>query len=583
MPYVLQPGGGVGVPVGTARAILTGFGGTDAITVAAPGITAANGGNVGDVLEFDGTPGDGNYMIVERVSATSFRVQPTPPVGAVAGTAQGMPVDTLVAAQAVGGYPANNRISVPGATFITNGVRPNDYAILAPNQTNEGIFAIQEVVSETDLIVYTNTSVLSTAAVASDTVEVARAKDIVQVIDETAGTIGAALSGGTVFQNNFGVMSDHIAIARLRDSAPVATTNLSQRIGSPYLLEGIQTFDCISSTGATITALNISNESWINLRAGTYTIGFNAAPNGAASPLELNIGTRTGDEISGKNGALLWGVAPVLLENTANRYTDGDFLHNMRGSASKFLALAGFHAIPRDGEILTSLMEGAGIIIPLSPVSAPFLIDSLNFMSTFGLLIRTDIATVRNYTLDQSGTSFVVSAPNARVDGLLKSDESASPIYNAFQSPGVSFVDPREDYPLSELVTNIFLSTGLQKRYTFDPRFVSRSAGATAGGNPIAGLQVSVFEVNEVTQAETEVPESPFTTDAQGRLPGGNVPSGTGQELVRQEDAVTNSHRIIVEGPGWRRIDQVIQAIRPFQGDLPVDFLTPDLEGELST
>lgn len=595
MPYRMEASAGSGQVAGAVRTITAGFNGTDQVTLSA-GVT---GGAVGDLLQVRGAAsGNNQYVIVESISATVKRLQPTPPNlgGPGAATAQG--IDRLlagggneakVASRAVTAYPATNQIQSTGALFVTNGVRPNDQVILGPGgaaSVNEGTHVVASVIDENNITVRTNT--LGLAAPTGDTVIVVRANNVIVIEDEAAATMAAILAGLTFVQPAWGVAADYVGTLGVLGAGTAAG------VGEAYTLDGVLEFRLVSTTGVTVTVLNIVNECWINLRMGSAvggtianTVFFNGEviSGSVASPMQVRMGTRVGDGLSGRDGALLFGVSPGI-GSGINRFGADEFNVLMRASATKVRRFGANTILALDGasELLTSQHEGTALGWPVNPSGAALVLDSFNTTSEQAFSIIGSGAGMANLTLDSELGAFIVSAPDALITGLLKSDGVPAPAYLLFSSPDVIFLDPRADYPLGDMAGEFFPGFGgggHRKNYSWNPRFVSRdSTGGT--GIPIQNLRVSISEVNETTQVETPISGSPFTTDANGRLN-----AGAGLQLSRQRfesSAVqTFSHRIEAEGPGFRRLDQVIQVTSPDDGDIAVDYLQPDFEGEFAT
>lgn len=604
MPYRLLASTYSGQVTGTARQA-TGFDGTDTLTFSGA-VPAAVGDCI--LVERVTAAADGHYLVVEDVSSTVKRVQPMPPnLGGLAGvgfcqamardvSGAGATNDAKVASRAVTSYPAANQVRSTGAQFVTRGVRRNDYVILGPGgagSTNEGVHVVDSVIDEDNITVKTGT--LSTAAPTGDTVIVAQPRNLVEILDETASTMAAVIAGATVHQPNWGPLSDYVA------SLDVEGAGTEPGVGQAYTLDGVIEIRFVRGTGSNVPSFSLQDEVLINLRAGKVaTLGsdlnnavhFNmrtkaliAAPPSRAT---ITVGTRTGDRVSGRNGGLFYGVAPATRRGTA-LYTAGQLSVFVRASGVKLARttnnyiMSGQNGSLPFAELVTTTWTGAPPSWPVSSAAGipfgAFVVDSANVVdATTALVIAAQGADVRNLTVDaRDASAGILFGDDARVAEILKSDQSVVPLYAVIASDDVVMLDPREDYPLSELAQLLFNSTGWRKDYTFNPRFVERAEGSVPAGNPISGLTVAIFSVDEVTSAEAEIAGSPFVTDAQGRI------DTDGVQLSREVEGDVFSHRMVVEGPGFRVVNQVFQITAPFSGDVAVDFLRPDLEGELST
>ena len=589
MPYRMEASGGSnGVPAGSIRTITAGFAGTDQLTFSG----SLSGGAAGDLIEIRGaTSGNGNYIIIESISATVKRVQPTPPNLGGPGAATGQGIDRGATERkggvdAVTAYPATNQLTAATATFVTDGVRPNDHVVIGAGgtTTNEGTFVVASVIDETNITVRGNP--LTAAVPVGDTVTIYRAHNVIIIEDETAATMAAIIAGLTFFQANWGIATDYIT------ALGVAGAGIAAGVGEAYTIDGVLEYRLVSTTGATVTELNIENEVWINPRSGEggFTNISTAFFNGevisgsVASPMLVNIGTRAGDTLSGRDGSMLYGIHVGNFGTT--RVGADDLNVMMWGSACKVERVGGnsFASIDGASELLTSIIMGQALSWPTNLGSAGILVvESLSHITEQGFGVFRGDADISNLVLNAPVGQFLASAPNAVVAGLLKSDVSAQPLFAFFGSSGARFLNPREDYPLSELGAEFFPGTSpdFGKSYTFNPRFVSRDTVGNTG-SPISGLIVEISEINETTQVATAVTGSPFTTDANGQ-----INSGAGVELDRQKLVSTTirdfSHRLEVEGAGFRRIDQVVQITEPFSADVAVDFLQPDFEEEFAT
>lgn len=104
--------------------------------------------------------------------------------------------------------------------------------------------------------------------------------------------------------------------------------------------------------------------------------------------------------------------------------------------------------------------------------------------------------------------------------------------------------------------------------------------------DPNAVLTVTVSAPNnnlDLLDNEREIANSPFTTDANGR-----INSGAGEQLMRGAMGAfglrtERKHRIVTAGPYTRQVNAVLSITSPVSTQFPVDLIQPDYEGEFST
>ncbi len=569
MAYEIQPSSGdTGQDKpGGLKVLATGFDGTNTITWT--GNLAQ--GFPGRVMQLRGTPlnGDGNYMVVEQISNTSARIQPTPPnnAGVVSGTVLPLAATTATNrihnALAVTGYPATNRIQAVG---VGVGVKPLDHVALAPLQTNEGNYLIEAVIGNNEIQVFGNP--LTAAAPAADTVTVRSARHELHFIDETAATMALAVAGATIFQANFGAVADYI-------TETVHSTTLP--IGRQYDFRGILQARLRNTDDSTDVLLTALNEIWVNAQSDEYDLHFF----GEGTPTvehAIVLGARTGDTLSGHDGCQFFGCVPFW---STSGLSDNETVSKIRASSIKGTAL---WKLPDGSEIVESVIDVHGSIsMPglQGATMTDMVMETVTFIGNIPPLILGPGLQATNLNMRAAINGLLNGATGATIEGLLRSSDGTAALYLVIASTGVVFLNPRADYDLTVLCTS-FPGANASKRYTYNPRFVSRS-GAGTPGDPIAGLEVRIYDVNETTQVETEISGSPLTTNASGRLP--SLPDLVRQNQVGGFPAVTTdySQRLRVQGNGFRAIDQVITQTAKFEGDVAVDFLATDYEGEVST
>jgi len=182
-----------------------------------------------------------------------------------------------------------------------------------------------------------------------------------------------------------------------------------------------------------------------------------------------------------------------------------------------------------------------------------------------------------NLLLSAQDVPSVVSSA-ATISGLLVGDDVATPAFLFTAGTGIlSILDPRAAYDIFDLLSFSFGTAEGELDFTYNPRFVSRdSAGSTPA--PIEGLVLSLYAIDESDLSETPVFEDE-ETDASGRL---FASAGTFlyRQYVNNGDNFLYSHRLVIQGGGYRIVRGTFQITGPELGDIPVDRISPDYEGE---
>jgi len=167
---------------------------------------------------------------------------------------------------------------------------------------------------------------------------------------------------------------------------------------------------------------------------------------------------------------------------------------------------------------------------------------------------------------------------DATIGGLLLSDQVLA--LQAFNNNAtlVEIRSPRTDLDLSGgRFSNTFSTSSYVKTYLFNPRFVSRDSSGVVP-SPIDVLSVIVTEINETTLDEQDYIVD--VTDGTGYLVGGGaylrrqVIEGTG------EVPTLFSHRVTLQGAGFRIVVELIQMTGDRIGDWAVDRISPNYEDE---
>jgi hypothetical protein len=149
-----------------------------------------------------------------------------------------------------------------------------------------------------------------------------------------------------------------------------------------------------------------------------------------------------------------------------------------------------------------------------------------------------------------------------------------------------TFRDPLTDYLISDLVSYAYATSLARIEYSWLPRFV-RLDPMGAYPIPVSGLRIRAYEFYELVPGSgTEVSGSPWTTDAQGRINGGNpvyLKARTDLYYGARIPGLEVGVRFTVEGSGYRFLNQLLKMRAPLDYDVRVQLLETDFEGEVST
>jgi hypothetical protein len=543
---------------------------------------------VGDVVKITGTPAnDGIYTVAALITGTS--VFDVAEAGIVAGSGAGNCAwytnesTTLQAGTAITNFLAGSIIEAAGAAFVTNNVRKGDTAfVLGAGTTISGLYRIVEIISNTQIRVAgaSRGRTAIAAGAGAGTVEVKGGAWRVDILDETAPSWSAIRTSATGPDGSTG--ADYITQLPLGNRCTLFRTHGLRQIRLQHTLN-------------TASIWVSEREVVINDRTDA-AVGVIQYESGSTPGDLVRLGQAGGDQYGGGNFGSAWIGWRVNPSATAPGPNDslsmsmyGSYLLQINTGTGG--AAAGTTGTGNQGSLVASLIDGYSLTAPGATSNVPGAVFTGSIESVihksagFAVALFGAPAAYDNFLATEAGTAGVTISVTGFIQGFLASADVPTPYLQLLDS-FLTVLNPRADYSLAELFT-VFSGEGYLD-YTWAPRFVERGSGIPI---PIQGLTVRVFSVDESTLTETELSVSPFTTDVNGQIPAfgpGATAIGHGVDLTRglSESGLDTlfSHRVIVEGPGYRRVDSYFtMRAAKINFDFPVDILRTDYEGEFST
>lgn len=442
------------------------------------------------------------------------------------------------------------------ATFLTGGPQPTQRGdqVVVSAGANAGTYQVFQPISDTMLVVDLPWPAPGVAP-AGETVTVTRQTWALTITDE------ATTSWATILAN-----APNVVRALRVGGGHHKTVYLSQ-------LTTIR----IVQTGATTTLWTSENEVVLPDNDQVEMADFNLGTGSAGGFTDLVIGRRGTDDRSPSRGSFWMGFAPS-------------------GEAGHSIAMHGSWVVKQPAvqrnmgispEVNLSIVEG-GWFFPQTAAGGGFWRGGIYINTSFGLASLATPELLEDLSL-AFGTAAVltfIGSSGSLVpisDFFLGDDYGTAGVAYTGVGSFVEFRDPKEDYPLSRLVSAAAIAGEYEKRYTWNPRFVERNEVGLAG-SPLQGLTVEIFDINETTSVETPISGSPFMTDAGGRI------NTSGVVLLRERQTALGvgtgdlySQRVRVSGPRTRYTNEITTASSPvFDVDVPVDLSNTDFEGEVS-
>ena len=580
---------------GAANSTKTGIKFTASSTIILPstGSTVA-----GDLIEITGVTITGNNGWYTAVSGTTSVTiaESVPGVSTDAvgsGTAKIYNLNsnpTLQSSTAITAFEAGSVIHAAGANFTGNGVRKGDYVHVtsAAGGTLAGTYRVVSVISRVRISVAGVTAyrtAFGASAGAGNVIVKAGAWEMT-VLDEASPTWTKAYTEGIILG---GTLAAEVLIDK---------TTLGDRL-TLFTTHGLR---WVSVVHTTTTATNWVSEREVLIadRKSAFTGEFRLKTGTATSTGDLvRLGRKSAsnDRYGGDFGSN-WVGWRIRTTATAGGGS-GTFNCSLYESYMSAIVAAGGGNVSSGnaGEFQSSFIDGYDVLAPgndSSIVGATYTGTFENFMFRSGsvnlVILGTPFSFDNPHIIYASATG-VISGVTGYIQGLRVSLDSFTP-FLVIISSDVTILNPRKDYTNAQLFTNLG-ATG-RIHYTWNPRFVERGNKIPI---PISGLKVRVFKINEADLDETEVTGSPFTTNASGLIPPpaahpGATLLGGGLDLERRTSTYVSfvgftteySHRVWVEGSGYRRLDAYFTMRSPKTDfDLPIDTLKTDYEGEMST
>jgi hypothetical protein len=496
---------------------------------------------VGDVVEAFGTPtagaNDGFYDTL-AIAGAVITVTPALAVQGAGGTAARLvQLATKVASGAVTTFEAGNVIHRVGALFETLKVRPGDRAVVRLSTSNTRSWFVQRVISEDRIEVrpLDGGPALVVEAVGTSVLIVREGGHRVRMIDETTTSGDLIRSGGVSQVNSSGGQMGSGPIARLLEKFTTVGGGTPGGLAALFLLFGIHEIS-IEQTGATSTTWQSNNEIWVSMRSTTFAQVALRSIGDVAGLSVITLGLRPGDRYSSRNGSVWIGIQPNDADIGAGRLAV-----SVRGSwfqTSTFRQVA---------DCMSSIIRAG-----LNPFGGGDIESVVNYTTVTTLVALGVPTTSENLLVGQLGTAQGVIVGDQVFEGLLLTADVTIVPLRTLSGNTIEIRNPRAMYAIEQLVdvnTGGVTGTGIIT-FTYNPRFVSANPGLLTP-QPVAGLTVRIWEINEATDVETEVAGSPFTSEASGRINGG-------AGVILRADSMTSpatvgtdfSARLEVTGPG---------------------------------
>jgi len=541
---------------------------------------------IGDIVEiFSGISGNNGFFTIYALSGTTDQwLRPFPNTQGVGGSAarlnrqdaRTIGATAVTSVVALSGATNLAVVQVSGANFLTNEINRNDRVALsgATISGNNGGWYVQDVLAE-DLLVLRppdRGAGLASQFPGTGNIEVRRGLHLFSVTLSgneafrwSALNVSGLLpaSGASLFQGS-GELRDYI-----KQRSVGANTAAPRRLVALEGTSNIQ-FLCSGLSGLSFESQDeivcLIRDTLSPSTGGNMTrtaLNFNSAGN-PASPVRVNLGTNPfGDRYSVVSGSVWVGIqipanqigAPALFSLFGSYFDSvSDVLFNMGSTTS-----------------------GVGSVFrPSLTTQTGSLLESMIVYGTVGLNPQ-GAADLANVLVGSNTTTGGISTAGATMTGLILASGVLQPMTGTTFATGIAYVvDPRIDFDLSIYFFNLFSGT-MEKLYTFNPRFVSLDS-PSAAGQPISGLYAELYEVDEFSLAQTLV-ASGFT-GSDGRLNGGAGHLLRRQELDAGEVSNLFFHRLVLQGGGFRLINQAFQLAARAVADITVARIAPDYEGE---
>jgi hypothetical protein len=482
--------------------------------------------------------------------------------------------------QALSGLGNLAVVWVPGALLRSSNVNRNDRAVISGSSIsgNWGAWFVQDVISE-DMVVLRppdRGAGLATEFPGTGSIVFRQGIHVMKAEVVSGETLGWSLfatsgilpvSGASLFQGS-GELRDYVRKRRIHGTGFERDFFLIEGIGTPisFVVSGISGLIWRSEDEIVISARPEPT-----LNGGTTGGDANFPQFGVLSgtpgtPIDMRLGGQGdfSDRYSVTSGSIWEGIRFPALAAGQSVYK-GSYYGSWVSPPSQSQP-----AISPNASGIASIFRGT-LSLTSGAMSESCIVYGLS-------LNPTGDADTENILVGVTSSTANISDAGTVIGGLLVSEGTATPIAATIftSGPPAVVLDPRIDLDISVYFQIFFAGGSMEKRYTFNPRFVSSDAPA-ASASPIEGLYVELFEVVEGSGAEAMVFSG--VTDADGYLN-----AGAGQQLRRQSMTSTGttqySHRMTVQGGGFRLENRLFTLATRVDADITVQRIAPDYESE---
>jgi len=511
-----------------ARAGGTGTRGIASITagVVTTSVGAVSSLQVGDIAEIFGSteqPTNNGFYTVTAIAGLTITLRPAP-LNQVAGGANDGSIARLgqaterIASRAVTSVIELSAgvavIRSDGALFRTNNVEVNDRVAFRGSATtaNNGAWYVQEVLSESQIAVRPpDFGTGMTAQGADGTLQVRAGVHVFDVVGEPAvswqllqnASPQNGPSGGAPFFGS-GAGRDYFRKYVLPDGlrtvwnifgvSRIRFNQSSLGVESSWIMENEDV------TAITQNSRGASGDAFVTRLDAT---GAWDLPGG--NGMDIRLGSQPGNEFSVANGSVLVGIRVFA----AGLFTTERSRISMYGSYMDPLSplLGNFE----DGEVVGSIVR-EGLRAGEGRVESVALYGSA-VVGSFGFLSMGN-GDQNNILVAEHNTQSSITGAGAEVGGVLWADTIVVPALVNSSGATIFIRNPKQDVPLLSFYDTI--GGDIERIQEFNPIFSSVAGTQLV---PIAGLAVSIVEINNTTLAE--VVAFAGATDVNGRLNGG--------------------------------------------------------------
>ncbi len=494
----------------------------------------------------------GHWTVVNVASTTVFTVAETlvdqGASGSVAMRFEGL---EKIVGTAITSFPDTETIQVVGANFQTNDTATGDRITVYGDANNDGSYLVKEVVDQSNVTVvdrYLAANPL-TAGAATGNILLGAGYAELRIIDVSVPDWGLVEAAYPFLVDTTRCLG--LTMRRIRTIHEVA----------------------LEHTGATGTTWTMEDEIVAPYRSDVQNIIFRRWDTGGSALDSVIISGRAGsDEFGFSLGAYQFGSADLISSDEVTSAPDV-LRHEMYGSVSYGQLNPG-----ASGKLIGCLAHNFGFIlggtVELRQVNMWTPDSPLGVLST-GVVLE-------NIFIGDTTTANFLAFINPVISNFLLADDVRRPVWRLFGVPNCICRDPKEDYVLPELFEYADGTSNGSVEYSWSPRFVFVDASGLTPV-PIQGLTVHVYDFYEGIGLESEHLGSPWVTDVNGQINSGNpiylqarLGITFGGRLLLER-----ANRLTIEGPNYQFVNYIFKMSAPFFGDVPVELLSIDFEGEM--